>query len=264
MKPDKPILPTEQDIDDWKKIGEMLRWMKARVGELSPFVTNQAPTRDLQYYLHNACEKWEAAGGIPQPEAMPVEAPDTLPSNDEPCHKRGPKTDSFLRDHIDKDCFVEKLRSMILKRFRPSGKSGIMEVGHQFLQELEPSKYFACLFAALIAYEVAKSNATPKGFDRLIKEAIAGTELQETFRLHYTSYNIVINDWMKLCTNEYIQTLKGRQRALIPYIKEDNCNGKTAKDELRDWRIKYSYVADNAREDNLSPEFTIHYEQNSE
>ena len=74
MKPDKPILPTEQDIDDWKRIGEMLRWMKARVDELSPFVTNQAPTRDLQYYLQNAFEKWEAAGDIPLPEAMPVEA----------------------------------------------------------------------------------------------------------------------------------------------------------------------------------------------
>ena len=173
----------------------MLRWMKARVDELSPFVTNQAPTRDLQYYLQNAFEKWEAAGDIPLPEAMPVEAaPEPDSKTDEPCHKRGPKTDSFLNNAADKDRFVEKLRGMILKRFRLSRKSGIMEVRRENLQELEPSKYFACLFAALIAYGVAKSNATPKGFDRLIKEAIAGTELQETFRLHYTSYNILYQD----------------------------------------------------------------------
>ena len=100
---------------------------------------------------------------------------------------------------------------------------------------------------------MAKSNATPKGFDRLIKEAIAGTELQETFRLHYTSYNIVINDWMKLCTNEYIQSLKGRQRALIPNLQLANCNGQNAKDELINWKNRYSYVADNAREDGLLP-----------
>ena len=254
MKPDKPILPTEQDIDDWKRIGETLRWMKARVDELSPFVTNQAPTRDLQYYLQNAFEKWEAAGEIPLPEAMPVEvAPEPDSKTDEPCHKRGPKTDSFLNNAADKDRFVERLRGMIGKRFRPSGKSGIMEVRRENLQELEPSKYFACLFAALIAYGVAKSNATPKGFDRLIKEAIAGTELQETFRLHYTSYNIVINDWMKLCTNEYIQSLKGRQRALIPNLQLANCNGQNAKDELINWKNRYSYVADNAREDGLLP-----------
>ena len=254
MKPNKPILPTMQDVEDWEKIGESLKWMKARLVELLPFVAHQAPSRDLDYHLRNAIATWEASGGIQLPEATATEAaPEVEIPGEEPCHKRGPKTDSFLCNNDDRDAFVVKLRGMIRSRFKTEGKHGMMEVGRENLQELEPSKYFACLFAALIAYGVAKSNATPKGFDRLIKEAIAGTELQETFRLHYTSYNIVINDWMKLCTNEYIQSLKGRQRALIPNLQLANCNGQNAKDELINWKNRYSYVADNAREDCLLP-----------
>ena len=252
MKPNKPILPTMQDVEDWEKIGESLKWMKARLGELLPFVANQAPSRDLDYHLRNAIATWEASGGIQLPEAtatdvvLEVETP-----GDEPCHKRGPKKDSFLRSDTDKETFIAKLREMILSRFKTEGKHGMMDVGRENLHELEPSKYFACLFAVLIEYGVAKENATPKGFERLIKEAIAGTVMEDTFSLHYTSYNNVINDWMKMCKSDVLKALKGRQRVLISSMQMADCNGKEAINELQDWKNKYSYVADNAREDGL-------------
>ena len=252
MKPNKPFLPTMQDVEDWEKIGESLKWMKARLGELLPFVANQAPSRDLDYHLRNAIATWEASGGIQLPEAptadvvLEVETP-----GDEPCHKRGPKKDSFLRSDTDKETFIAKLREMILSRFKTEGKHGMMDVGRENLQELEPSKYFACLFAVLIEYGVAKENATPKGFERLIKEAVDVPDLQGIFKLHYTSFNNVINDWMKMCKSEVIKSLKGRQRVLISSMQMADCNGKEAMNELQDWKNKYSYVADNAREDGL-------------
>ena len=258
MKPNKPKVPTMQDVEDWGKIGESLKWMKARVGELLPFVVNQTQTGVLDYYLKNAIATWEASGGLLLPDATTAdEAPEVEPPADEPCHKRGPKTDSFLCSNIDRDTFVVKLRGMILSRFKTEGKYGIMEVRRENLQELEPSKYFACLFAVLIEYEVAKENATPKGFDRVIKEAIAGTELEETFSLHYTSYNKVINDWMKMCKSDVKKALKGRQRVLISSMKVADCNGKEAINEFQDWKLKYSYVADNAREDKLLPNVSM-------
>jgi len=252
MKPNKPILPTMQDVGDWEKIGESLKWMKARLVELLPFVAHQAPSRDLDYHLRNAIATWEASGGIQLPEATATEAaPEVETPGEEPCHKRGPKTDSFLCNNDDRGTFVIKLRRMILSRFKTEGKYGIMEVRRENLHELEPSKYFACLFAVLIEYEVAKENATPKGFERLIKEAIEGTELQGIFKLHYTSFNNVINDWMKMCKSEVIKALKGRQRVLISSMQMADCNGREAMNELQDWKNKYSYVADNAREDGL-------------
>lgn len=252
MKPNKPILPTMQDVEDWEKIGESLKWMKARVGELLPFVANQAPSRDLDYHLRKAIATWEESGGIQLPEATATEAaPEFETPVDEPCHKRGPKTDSFLCSDVDRDNFVVKLRRMILSRFKTEGKHGMMAVRRENLQELEPSKYFACLYAVLIEYEVAKSNATPKGFERLIKEAIAGNPMEDIFSLHYTSYNKVINDWMKMCKSEVIKALKGRQRVLISSMQMADCNGREAINELQDWKNKYSYVADNAREDGL-------------
>ena len=252
MKPNKPILPTMQDVEDWEKIGVSLKWMKARLVELLPFVANQAPSRDLDYHLRNAIATWEASGGIQLPETTVTDvAPEVETSVDEPCHKRGPKTDSFLCSDGDRDTFVVNLRRMILSRFKTEGKHGIMEVRRENLYELEPSKYFACLYAVLIEYEVAKSNATPKGFERLIKEAIEGTELQGIFTLHYTSFNNVINDWMKMCKSEVIKALKGRQRVLISSMQMADCNGREAMNELQDWKNKHSYVADNAREDGL-------------
>ena len=216
MKPNKPILPTMQDVEDWEKIGESLKWMKARLVELLPFVAHQAPSRDLDYHLRNAIATWEASC-----------------NND------------------DRDNFVVKLRGMIRSRFKTEGKHGIMEVRRENLHELEPSKYFACLFAVLIEYGVAKENATPKGFERLIKEAVDVPDLQGVFKLHYTSFNNVINDWMKMCKSEVIKSLKGRQRVLISSMQMADCNGKEAMNELQDWKNKYSYVADNAREDGL-------------
>lgn len=229
-----------------------MKWMKARLVELLPFVTNQAPSRDLDYHLRNAIATWEASGGIQLPEATVTDvAPEFENPGEEPCHKRGPKTDSFLCSDFDRGTFVIKLRRMILSRFKTEGKYGIMEVRRENLHELEPSKYVACLFAVLIEYEVAKENATPKGFERLIKEAIEGTELQGIFKLHYTSFNNVINDWMKMCKSEVIKALKGRQRVLISSMQMADCNGREAMNELQDWKNKYSYVADNAREDGL-------------
>ena len=252
MKPNKPILPTMQDVEDWEKIGESLKWMKARLVELLPFVAHQAPSRDLDYHLRNAIATWEASGGIQLPEATATEAaPEVEIPGDEPCHKRGPKTDSFLCNNDDRDNFVVKLRGMIRSRFKTEGKHGMMEVRRENLQELEPSKYFACLFAVLIEYEVAKPNATPKGFERLIKEAVDVPDLQGVFKLHYTSFNNVINDWMKMCKSEVIKSLKGRQRVLISSMQMADCNGKEAMNELQDWKNKYSYVADNARKDGL-------------
>ena len=257
MKPNKPILPTMQDVEDWEKIGESLKWMKARLVELSPFVANQAPSRDLDYHLRNAITTWEASGGIQLPKATVTDVvPEVETPIEEPCHKRGPKTDSFLCSDFDRDTFVANLRGMILSRFKTEGKHGMMEVRRENLQELEPSKYFACLFAVLIEYEVAKPNATPKGFERLIKEAIAGTPMEDTFSLHYTSYNKVINDWMKMCKREVIKSLKGRQRVLISSMQMADCNGREAINELQDWKNKYSYVADNAREDGLLPKIS--------
>jgi hypothetical protein len=252
MKPNKPILPTTQDVEDWEKIGESLKWMKARLVELLPFVANQAPSRDLDYHLRNAIATWEASGGIQLPDATATDvAPEVETPDEEPCHKRGPKTDSFLCSDVDRDDFVVKLRGMIRSRFKTEGKHGMMEVRRENLHELEPSKYFACLFAVLIEYGVAKENATPKGFERLIKEAIAGTVMEDTFSLHYTSYNNVINDWMKMCKSDVLKALKGRQRVLISSMQMADCNGKEAINELQDWKNKYSYVADNAREDGL-------------
>lgn len=252
MKPNKPILPTMQDVEDWEKIGESLKWMKARLGELLPFVANQAPSRDLDYYLRNAIAAWEASGSIQLPEATATDvAPEVETPDDKPCHKRGPKTDSFLCSDVDRDDFVVKLRGMIVSRFKTEGKHGIMEVRRENLYELEPSKYFACLFAVLIEYEVAKGNATPSGFNRLIKEAVEGTDLQGIFTLHYTSFNNVINDWMKMCKSEVIKALKPRQRVLISSMQMADCNGREAMNKLQDWKNKYSYVADNARKDGL-------------
>lgn len=252
MKPNKPILPTMQDVEDWEKIGESLKWMKARLVELLPFVAHQAPSRDLDYHLRNAIATWEASGGIQLPEATATEAaPEVETPREEPCHKRGPKKDSFLSSDTDKETFIAKLREMILSRFKTEGKHGMMEVGRENLQELEPSKYFACLFAVLIEYEVAKGNATPSGFNRLIKEAVEGTDLQGIFTLHYTSFNNVINDWMKMCKSEVIKALKPRQRVLISSMQMADCNGREAMNKLQDWKNKYSYVADNARKDGL-------------
>lgn len=252
MKPNKPILPTMQDVEDWEKIGESLKWMKARLVELLPFVTNQAPSRDLDYHLRNAIATWEASGGLQLPEAPTADVvPEAETPGDEPCHKRGPKKDSFLSSDTNKETFIAKLREMIVSRFKTEGKHGMMEVGRENLHELEPSKYFACLFAVLIEYEVAKENATPKGFERLIKEAVDVPDLQGVFKLHYTSFNNVINDWMKMCKSEVIKSLKGRQRVLISSMQMADCNGREAMNELQDWKNKYSYVADNAREDGL-------------
>jgi hypothetical protein len=252
MKPNKPFLPTMQDVEDWEKIGESLKWMKARLVELLPFVANQAPSRDLDYHLRNAITTWEASGGIQMPEAPIADvAPEVETPDDKPCHKRGPKTDSFLCSNDDRDAFVDKLRGMIVSRFKTEGKHGIMEVRRENLYELEPSKYFACLFAVLIEYEVAKGNATPSGFNRLIKEAVEGTDLQGIFTLHYTSFNNVINDWMKMCKSEVIKALKPRQRVLISSMQMADCNGREAMNKLQDWKNKYSYVADNARKDGL-------------
>ena len=258
MKPNKPILPTMQDVEDWEKIGESLKWMKARLGELMPFVANQAPSRDLDYHLRNAITTWEASGGLLLPEEPTADvAPEDETPGDEPSHKRGPKKDSFLRSDTDKENFIANLRGMIVSRFKTEGKHGMMEVGRENMQELEPSKYFACLYAVLIEYEVAKENATPKGFERLIKEAVEGTDLQGIFTLHYTSFNNVINDWMKMCKSEVIKSLKGRQRVLISSMQMADCNGKEAINELQDWKNKYSYVADNAREDGLLPKVSM-------
>ena len=252
MKPNKPILPTMQDVEDWEKIGESLKWMKARLGELLPFVANQAPSRDLDYHLRKAIATWEESGGIQLPEATATDAaPEVETPVDGPCHKRGPKKDSFLCSNVDKDTFVAKLREMIRSRFKTEGKHGMMEVRRENLYELEPSKYFACLFAVLIEYEVAKPNATPSGFNRIIKEAVDVPDLQGIFTLHYTSFNNVINDWMKMCKSEVIKSLKGRQRVLISSMQMADCNGREAINELQDWKNKYSYVADNAREDGL-------------
>lgn len=258
MKPNKPNLPTVQDVEDWEKIGESLKWMKARLVELLPFVANQAPSRDLDYYLRNAIATWEASGGIQLPDAKVADvAPEVETLGDEPSHKRGPKKDSFLRSDTDKETFIAKLRGMIVSRFKTEGKHGMMEVGRENLQELEPSKYFACLFAVLVEYGVAKENATPSGFNRLIKEAIAGTVMEDTFSLHYTSFNNVINDWMKMCKSEVIKALKPRQRVLISSMQMADCNGREAINKLQDWKNKYSYVADNAREDGLLPKLPM-------
>ena len=56
---------------------------------------------------------------------------------------------------------------------------------------------------------------------------------------------------MKMCKREVIKSLKGRQRVLISSMQMADCNGKEAMNELQDWKNKYSYVADNAREDGL-------------
>lgn len=241
-----------QDSDEWKRIGNILRSIRSRVDLFLPLVKNQAPAKDLYYHLGKAVDCWVEVGGLkqPEPQLQPI-AEESQPEGQK--GKRGPKQDGFLLPDVDRKSFILTLRKLIEKRYIAKGKYGMMVVGREKLNEIEPSKYFACLYSVLIEFGKAEKDATPKGFERLIKEAVADSSLSQTFKLHYTSYNNMINGWMKLCNKEVIDTLKGRQRLLIYDIEPEECNGSKARMIRLEWVGLCSFVEDNARNDGLLP-----------
>lgn len=242
----------EQESDQWQRIGDLLKSIRHLVNEFLPKARNQAPANDLYYHLDKAVACWGEVGGLKQPEPQELPVVEEVKEEGQK-GKRGPKPDIFLSPLNDRNAFILSLRSLILKRFVLKGKNGMMILGREKMNELEPSKYFACLYSSLIDTGVAEEEATPKGFERLIKEAIYGTPLSQTFKLHYTSYNNMINGWMKLCTKECLDRLEGRQRLPICRIRPEDCNGATAQKTRLEWVTLCSFVEDNAREEKLIP-----------
>ncbi len=242
----------QQAIDDWERIGSMLEWIYLRSGELLGGVTDIQRASDMRVYVHDAINAYRQSGGIlPQTANEQPVAPAVEPAEAHGAHKRGPKPDTFLEDNIDKDAFVLKLRNLLERKFEPIGKTGIIHMGEQNSLDLEPSKFFACLFSALIAHNVAKSKATPKGFDRLLKQVIEGSRLEGVFHLHYTSFNNVINSWLDLCKKEVQLACNCHTKKLIFELKRDDMDGLVAQKKLANWKLIYSYVEDLAARERL-------------
>lgn len=242
----------QQAVDDWVKIGESLEWTYLRAGSLMPQVCDSETASDMRVSIHDAIQLYNKVGGL-KPFAL-KEKPLTQDSETsevtEP-RKRGPKRDSFLRDDIDKEAFIRKLRALIEQRFEPKGKHGIIHMGEMDSRDLEPSKYFACLFAALIDHNIAKKSATPKGFDRLLHEVIEGSTLRGIFHLHYTSFNNVINGWLDLCKKEVQQACTCHTKKLIFELRCEDMDGLAAQKKLSEWKLWYSYVESTAAQAKL-------------